>query len=88
LEMAVLDAWSQCTGISLNRLWGAAVPSVETDITIPIVPNAAQLAELAWTLGMRVFKIKVGAQDIETDHARILAVRNAAPEARLRIDAN
>src|SRR5581483_2410943 len=58
------------------------------DITIPIVPNAAELAHLAWQLGIRVFKMKVGESDVEADHARILAVREAAPEARLRIDAN
>lgn len=88
LEMAVLDAWTQASGSSLWQLWGSARDSVETDMTIPIVPNAAELAELAWGLGMRVFKIKVGETDIEADHARVLAIRNAAPEAHIRLDAN
>lgn len=88
LEMAVFDAWAQVTGSNLWQLWGGALEAVETDITIPIVPNAAELAELAWGLGIRVFKIKVGEADIEADFARALAVRNAAPEARIRLDAN
>ncbi len=88
LEMAALDAWAQVTGSSIHQLWGAAQDSKPTDVTIPIVENAGELTELAWALGMRVFKIKVGDRSIEADHARVLAVRNAAPEAPLRIDAN
>jgi L-Ala-D/L-Glu epimerase len=88
LEMAVFDAWAQATGSSLWHLWGGARESVETDITIPIVPNAAELTELAWGLGIRVFKIKVGEADLDADYARVLAVRNAAPDAHIRLDAN
>jgi L-alanine-DL-glutamate epimerase-like enolase superfamily enzyme len=88
LEMAVLDAWRHATGNSLATLWGGALDGQESDLTIPIVPNAAELAELAWVLGIRVFKIKVGGSDVEADHARVRAVREAAPDARLRIDAN
>jgi len=88
LEMAALDAWAQVSGSSMHRLWGAAQDSKATDVTIPIVENAGELTELAWALGMQVFKIKVGGANIEADHARVLAVRNAAPEAPLRIDAN
>ena len=88
LEMAILDAWSRETGSSLWEFCGGALVEAETDITIPIVPNAEELTELAWALGMRVFKIKVGDPDIEADYARVSAVRRAAPEARLRLDAN
>ena len=88
LEMAALDAWTQIRGVALADLWGGSVDSAETDITIPIVPNAAELTELAWGLGIRVFKIKVGDTDFAADMARIDAVRQAAPEARLRVDAN
>lgn len=88
LEMAALEACVQASGSTLHRLWGAAQDSKETDMTIPIVENAGELTELAWGLGMRVFKIKVGDANIEADHARVLAVRNAAPDAPIRIDAN
>ncbi len=88
LEMAVFVAWEQATGSHLWKLLGGATESVESDVTIPILPNAQELTEIAWGLGINVFKIKVGAKDVEEDHARVQAVRQAAPEARLRIDAN
>jgi L-alanine-DL-glutamate epimerase-like enolase superfamily enzyme len=88
LEMAVLDAWRQVTGVSLQHLWGGACDGMDTDVTIPIVANAAELTTLAWELGIRVFKLKVGGADLEEDHARVLAVRRAAPGAKLRVDAN
>ena len=88
LEMAAMDGWTQITGIPLAQLLGGATSAVETDVTIPIVPNVAELTLLAWQLGIRVFKIKVGHASVEDDHARVLAVRQAAPEAKLRIDAN
>jgi L-alanine-DL-glutamate epimerase-like enolase superfamily enzyme len=88
LEMAALEARTLVTGESLWTLWGGTTQEIHSDLTIPIVPNAGELAEIAWALGMRVFKIKVGEVDVEADHARVRAVREAAPEARLRIDAN
>ena len=57
-------------------------------MTIPIVPNAQELTELAWALGIKVFKIKVGERNLDSDYARVLAVRQAAARSRLRIDAN
>ena len=88
LEMALLAAFAKTSGCSLHTLLGGAEQFVETDITIPIVPNARELAELAWALGIRIFKIKVGDPDREADIARVKAIRAAAPQARLRIDAN
>lgn len=88
LEMAALEAWALAAGGNLWQLWGGAKTQEESDLTIPMVPNAGELAELASALGMRVFKIKVGEGNVEADHARVLSVREAAPQARLRIDAN
>ncbi len=88
MEMAVLDGWAHDTGVPLQQLWGGASDGVETDVTIPIVPNAAELAFLAWELGIRVFKIKVGGGAIEDDFQRVMEVRQAAPDAQFRIDAN
>lgn len=88
LEMAVLEAWALATGGTLWHLFGGAQTSIESDITIPIVANASELTEIAWAMGIHVFKIKVGEKDLEADHARVRAVREAAPEAKLRIDAN
>jgi L-Ala-D/L-Glu epimerase len=88
LEMAVLDAYCAANGVTLHSLLGAAVASMDTDVTLPIVPNAGELAAAAWELGIRVFKIKVGDSDRNADWNRIADIRAAAPEARLRIDAN
>jgi L-alanine-DL-glutamate epimerase-like enolase superfamily enzyme len=88
VEMAVFDAFCSQHGISLHSLLGGAKASVDTDITIPILPNAGELAELAWSIGIRVFKIKVGDKEPGADLERIRTIRSAAPEARLRIDAN
>lgn len=88
LEMALMDAWSQATGGSLWSLLGGAVTEIESDVTVPIVPNAAELAAIAWDMGLRVFKLKVGEADVEADHARVKAVRDAVPDARIRLDAN
>ena len=88
LEMAVFGAYELVGGPNLWRLLGGALDGVDSDVTIPIVPNAFELTEIAWAMGINVFKIKVGEKDREADHARVLAVRQAAPDARLRIDAN
>lgn len=87
LEMALLAAWTAVTGIQAHTLFGSAAASVESDVTIPIVPNAVELAELAWGLGIRVFKMKVG-HCPDADFERVAAVLQAIPDARLRIDAN
>jgi L-alanine-DL-glutamate epimerase-like enolase superfamily enzyme len=86
--MAALNAWTLASGTSLATLWGGASDCVESDITIPIAPDAGVLAALAWSAGLRIFKIKVGGGTLQEDYDRIAAVREAAPNARIRIDAN
>lgn len=88
LEMAALNAYSLTSNISLHQTFGGAVNSVETDVTIPIVENGPELAVAAWARGIRVFKMKVGADQRAADFARIEAVQLALPDARFRIDAN
>ncbi len=88
VEMAILDAFTQITGTTFHQLCGSAVPSAESDLTIPIVANAAQLAAQAREMGFEVFKIKVGDVDLDADFARVMAVHEAVPGAYLRIDAN
>ncbi len=88
LEMAALHAWTLVTKLPLQSLWGGACDSVESDLTIPIVPEAGEITEFAYSTGIRVFKIKVGGGELEQDFARVKAVREAAPEALIRVDAN
>ena len=88
IEMAILDAFTQITGTTAYSLFGGATDSIESDLTIPIVANAEALTAQAWGLGIHIFKIKVGDKDLDADFARVISVHNAAPEARIRIDAN
>jgi len=89
LEMALLNAWSLVSGLSLAQLWGSATDAVETDITIPITSDVGDLALLAWQAGIQTFKIKVGGgANLDADYARVAEVCSAAPSARIRVDAN
>lgn len=91
VEMAIFDAWSKASGVSLWRHFGAAAESVDTDITIPITSAdaAGVLARDAIAAGFKALKIKVGSCDgPDADLDRVRAVVDAAPHARLRIDAN
>jgi L-alanine-DL-glutamate epimerase-like enolase superfamily enzyme len=88
-EMALLDALTHSYGMPLYAFFGGASSSVETDISIPLVPpeHAYELARAAVERGMRTIKIKVGT-DLREDVARVEAVREAAPQAGLTLDAN
>jgi len=88
IEMALYTAFAEVTGIALWRLWGGARESVETDITLPIVPDAVERAVEAAAQGFRCFKLKVGEEDREEDFRRLCAVQEAVPNAILRVDAN
>lgn len=63
---------------------------VEVNATIPAVPAAEVEAVMGRYPGCRVFKVKVAepGQSLADDIARVLAVRQAAPRAKIRVDAN
>lgn len=88
LEMAVLDAWTHHSGMNLHKLLGGALQSIETDVTLSILPEAVEIATDLYEDGMRIFKMKVGGESLEEDFARILSVCDAAPDALIRVDAN
>jgi len=89
IEMALLDALTRSYGIPLYIFFGGASTSVETDISIPLVTpeHAYNLAKDIVARGIRTIKIKVGG-DIREDVARVQAVREAAPDSGLMLDAN
>jgi len=93
VEIALLDAMARCAGVPLRAMLGGdrglATRTLETDITIAIA-EPARMAELAreWVArGFRALKIKVG-KDFDADLRALAAIGRAAPEARLRVDAN
>jgi L-alanine-DL-glutamate epimerase-like enolase superfamily enzyme len=92
-ETALCDAWARLVGLPLRTLFGGALGAsttvLESDITIPIA-EPSQMAEGArvWAAqGFTHFKVKVG-KDLDSDVAALLAIHDAVPGARFRIDAN
>jgi L-alanine-DL-glutamate epimerase-like enolase superfamily enzyme len=92
VEVAILSALSTLDGQPLWRwLSGApgAQPSIESDITLPILAPArmAELAARHWSLGFTSFKVKIG-RDLVADLDALAAVGRAVPRARFLPDAN
>jgi L-alanine-DL-glutamate epimerase-like enolase superfamily enzyme len=88
LETALADALCHHLGLPLASFFGGAESgSLQTGVTIPIVPNEAAraAAEARWAQGFRKLKVKLGGLD---DVGRVLAVFGGAPEAGLILDAN
>lgn len=90
VETAVLDALCRSAGLSLWSFFGAAEPELCTDITIPTgsADHARESARRAVRSGFRTLKVKVGGGALEADQRRLAAIVEAAPEARLVLDAN
>jgi L-alanine-DL-glutamate epimerase-like enolase superfamily enzyme len=85
LDLALHDLWGKRLGQPLFRLFGldpARVP--ETSFTIGM-DDPQRMGESARQCGYPIIKIKLGSQD---DEALVAAIRRAAPQARLRVDAN
>ena len=82
--------WDLQTKISGKRVWEFAyipvVPEVVTTLTISLDTEAKMAAAASANTTAPVLKLKLGGDDL--DLARVEAVRQAAPAARLLIDAN
>ncbi|KGP74610.1 mandelate racemase/muconate lactonizing enzyme family protein [Pontibacillus yanchengensis] len=91
IDIALHDCFAQKCGLPLFQLLGGSSSSLETDYTVS-VNSPEEMAEDAAEYiqnGFNVLKIKVGKNDIETDIARIQAIRNEiGSEATIRLDAN
>jgi L-alanine-DL-glutamate epimerase-like enolase superfamily enzyme len=90
VEMALVDLNGKALGIPAHRLLGGAVRDViQLNGWIGIVSpeDAAGAARDFLARGYRSTKIKVGA-GVEQDRDRVAAVRAAAPDMEIRVDAN
>jgi len=88
VSAAVHDLAASQAGEPLYRRWGhdpGATPRTSYTVGIDTPGRMAEKAAEARESGYPVLKIKVGTDD---DRARLRAVREAAPDARLRVDAN
>lgn len=89
LGMALLDAVTRRAGLPLRALFGGAETRVVSDVTVTLgsAVEAGAAARRIRALGVKVVKIKVGA-DPDVDAARVRAVAAAHPRAVLTLDAN
>src|SRR5437667_1563816 len=82
--------WDLEAKISGKHVWELAnvpmIPEVETSFTISLDTPAAMAAAAKSSAAAPILKLKLGGDDV--DLARVEAVREAAPAARLLIDAN
>jgi L-alanine-DL-glutamate epimerase-like enolase superfamily enzyme len=82
--------WDLEAKISGKRAWELAnvqmVPEVETSFTISLDAPAAMAAAAKANAKAPILKLKLGGDDV--DLARVEAVREVAPAARLLLDAN
>ena len=92
LELALLDLLAQERAQPLARLLH---PRAATEVPVNAMLGAdsaaaaAQAAQAAVAEGFATLKLKVGADPLELDRARLQAVRDAVgPAVRLRLDAN
>jgi L-alanine-DL-glutamate epimerase-like enolase superfamily enzyme len=88
VSIAVHDLAASQQSEPLYRRWGLdpdAAPTSSYSIGIDTPERMAEKAKRAVDEGYSILKIKVGTDD---DRARVSAVREAAPDARLRVDAN
>lgn len=89
LETALLDAYCRERGLALSELFGGPPEPVETDLTIPIVDpeTARERAVTAAESGFSHLKVKTG-DPVPEAVERVVAVRESAPDAELKVDAN
>lgn len=88
VSVAVHDLAAGQRGEPLYRRWGLdpdATPATSYTIGIDTPERMAEKAASAREAGYPILKVKVGTDD---DRARVDAVREAAPEVKLRVDAN
>lgn len=88
VSVAVHDLAARQRAEPIYRRWGldpAAAPATSFTIGIDTPERMAEKARRARRRGYPILKVKLGTDD---DRARVAAIREAAPEARLRVDAN
>ncbi|MEO1004729.1 MAG: dipeptide epimerase [Cyanobacteria bacterium J06638_38] len=93
VDMALYDWLGKKVGLPLWQLWGFNSDRlVPISVTIGIsTPDAAVTRLQDWqnTLEVKLLKLKLGnPEGIEADRAMVTAIRKAAPQTRLTVDAN
>jgi L-alanine-DL-glutamate epimerase-like enolase superfamily enzyme len=90
VSVALADLAGKRLGVPLYRLWGfdpAEAPPTSFTVSVAAPDEMRTKAENATERGFDVLKVKLGADD-GRDRERVAAVREGAPDARIRVDAN
>jgi L-alanine-DL-glutamate epimerase-like enolase superfamily enzyme len=88
VSIAVQDLAARQAGEPLYRRWGLdpdGTPGTSYTVGIDSPERMAEKATDARDAGYPILKVKLGTDE---DRARLRAVREAAPDARIRVDAN
>ena len=90
VEIAIVDALARKAKRPLWKEFGGAGTKLVTDMTVTAgdVAHARRSAKSIIDRGITTIKVKVGALSALEDVQRLLAIREAAPDARLFADAN
>jgi muconate cycloisomerase len=91
VDVALHDLLGRALGVSVGVLWGQRrLSSIELGWVVS-GQGPAEVADAVaegQSLGYRAFKVKIGLHDPDVDLAIVAAVRSAAPDAPLWVDAN
>jgi len=89
VDMALYDLAALCENKTLVEYLGSSAKPLQTAVTISLKTpvEMAEDAVSAFGRGLEILKVKVGGKDA-LDIERIVAIREAVPDARLLIDAN
>jgi L-alanine-DL-glutamate epimerase-like enolase superfamily enzyme len=90
VSLALADLAGKRLDVPLYRLWGLdseATPRTSFTVSMGSPSEMRTKAEKATGRGFDVLKVKLGGGD-GRDHERVAAVREGAPDARIRVDAN
>ncbi|MEI9412849.1 N-acetyl-D-Glu racemase DgcA [Mesorhizobium salmacidum] len=86
IDCALWDLEAKISGNPVaNAIWPAPLHQLETAYTLSLGEPEAMAAQARANAGRPLLKVKIGG---DNDIARIRAVRQAAPESRLILDAN
>ncbi len=88
IETAIVDAYARASGVSLLAYFGGKERSLRTDFTITTGTEDDARRDALAHRSFETLKIKVGGSNVDLDVSRVLAVHDAAPSARLFLDAN
>jgi muconate cycloisomerase len=91
VDVALHDLLGRALGVPVGVLWGQRrLPEIQLGWVVS-GQGPAEVADAVaegWSLGYRAFKVKIGLHAEAVDLAIVQAVRDAAPDAPLWVDAN